>query len=73
MFLDQGLKNMEAFSPGMPGYPPPWDILVGFPYWDVGENGLPGYVMLLPHAPLPLTQVTHARSQEAPNGNVETM
>ena len=57
----------------MPCYPPPGDIFVDTPYWDVGEIGEHGYVMLLRHAVLPLTQVTHVRSREDPKGNVVTL
>ena len=65
---------MEAFFTGdaMLSFPP-GDVLVGFPYWDVGEIGYHGYVMLLPHAALPLIEVTHVRSREDPKGNVVTL
>ena len=65
---------MEAyFYQGCHAILPPRRYFVGIPYWDVGEIGQHGHVMLLPHAALPLTQVTHVRSWEDPKGNVVTL
>ena len=61
---------MGAFLPGRPCYLPRRDIFLGIPYWDVGENRYYGYVMSLPHADLPLTQVTIVGSREGPKGNL---
>ena len=53
--------------------PSPGEKFAGIPYWDVGEIGEHGHVLLLPHAALPLTQVTHVRSREDLKGNAVTL
>ena len=46
------------------------DILVGVPYWDIGDFGQHNYVVLVRDAAIPLTQATHVSSRQDSTGNI---
>ena len=64
---------MKALSLVIPRYLFPGDIRVGVIYGDIREIGQHVYVMCLPHADMPLAQLTHVGSREDRVGNVVTL